>query len=274
VQVAGGRVEQVEDHPVGPDQAPGLGNDVLEDLGGLAQDRDPGGDLAQRLLRLRAASERLARTVELVDEAGRADRDGGLVGDGLEEGAVRLAPRVGAAAEDGQRPDRAGFDGQRRRHDGMQPGAADVLVGARAVREAGVVDVVARPERATGDDRLAGDPLVESLLGVVGPLLVAGLDRSRRVGPAQEAEVGIDQVDARPVGAKQAGSLVDPELEDGREVGGGADPGGDLAQGTARRRPDRPVRGSTHRAPRSGAHCSSTRRRGRRGPGPGRSPTG
>ena len=32
VEVAGRRVEQVEDHAVGPDQAPGLRDDVLEDL--------------------------------------------------------------------------------------------------------------------------------------------------------------------------------------------------------------------------------------------------
>ena len=101
---------------------------------GLAQDRDPRGDLAQRLLRLRPPAEGLARTVELVDQAGRPDRDRGLVGDRLEQAAVLLAPRVGPAAEDGQRADRDALDGERRRHHGMQPGAADVLVRAPAVR--------------------------------------------------------------------------------------------------------------------------------------------
>ena len=87
-------IEQVEDDAVGPDQAAGLLDDVLEDLRRLAQDRDPGRDLAQRLLRLGAPGERVARPVELVDQARRADRDRGLVGDGLEQRRVRLGPRI------------------------------------------------------------------------------------------------------------------------------------------------------------------------------------
>ena len=113
----------------------------------------------------------------------------------------------------------------------MQPGTADVLVRAAAVGEARVVDVVARPERPAADDRLARDALVERLVGVVGPFLVAGLDRAGGVGPAQEAEVRVDQVDPRTVGAEQAGCLVDTKLEDRGQVGGGADPRRDLAQG-------------------------------------------
>ena len=58
--------------PSRADEAAGLLDDVLEDLGRLAQDRDPGGDLAQRLLGLGAPAERLARAIELVDQAGRA----------------------------------------------------------------------------------------------------------------------------------------------------------------------------------------------------------
>ena len=96
MQVAGRRVEEVEDHAVGPNQAAGLGDDVLEDLRRLAQDRDPGGDLAQRLLRLGPPGERLARAVELVDQAGRPDRDRRLVGDRLEQRRRRSRPSVGA----------------------------------------------------------------------------------------------------------------------------------------------------------------------------------
>ena len=230
VEVAGRRVEEVEDHAVGTDQAPGLGHDILEDLRRLAQDRDPGSDLAQRLLRLRPPGERLARLVELVDQAGRADGDRGLVGDGLEQRAVLLAPLIDATAEDGQCPDRDALDAQRRGHDRMEPGPIDVLVRPRGVREARVADVVAGPERPAGDDRLAGDALVERLVGVVGPILFAGLDRPGRVCPAQQTEVRVDQVDPRAVGAEQAGRLVDAELEDCRQVGRGTDPGGDLAQ--------------------------------------------
>ena len=138
VEVAGRHVDEVEDHAVGPDQAAGLRDDVLEDLGRLAQDRDPGGDLAQRLLRLRPPGERLARVVQLVDEAGRADGDRGLVGDGLEQRAVLLAPCVDAAAEDGQRADRRALDAQRRGHDRVETGAVDVLIRPGRVREARV----------------------------------------------------------------------------------------------------------------------------------------
>ena len=88
MEVARRRVEQVEDDAVGIDQPAGLGDDVAQDLAGLAQDRDPRGDLAQRLLGLGAPAERVARQVELLDQARRPDGDGGLVGDGLEEAAV------------------------------------------------------------------------------------------------------------------------------------------------------------------------------------------
>ena len=65
-----------------------------KDLGRVAQDRDPCGDLAQRLLGIGAATERLARQVELLDQPGRPDRDRGLVGDGLEQAGVGVAPGV------------------------------------------------------------------------------------------------------------------------------------------------------------------------------------
>ena len=58
--------------PSAADQAPGMLDDVLEDLGRLAQDRDPGRDLPQGLLRLGAPAQRITRTVELLDQAGRA----------------------------------------------------------------------------------------------------------------------------------------------------------------------------------------------------------
>ena len=143
MEVARRRIEQIEDHAVGPDQTPGLGDHVVEDLLRLAQDRDPRGDLAERLFRLGAPAEGLARTVELIDQARGPDRDGRLVGDRLEQPAVLLAPGIGTAAEDGQGADRHALDGEWRGHHGLQPGTADVLVRAAAVGEARVVDVVA-----------------------------------------------------------------------------------------------------------------------------------
>ena len=84
--------------PVGANQAAGLRDDVLEDLARLAQDRDPGGDLAQRLLGLGAPGERVARAVQLGDQAPGPDRDRGLVGDRREQRGVGLGPGVGPLA--------------------------------------------------------------------------------------------------------------------------------------------------------------------------------
>ena len=83
-------------------------------------------------------------------------------------------------------------------------------VGAVAVREAPVVEVVAGPERPAGDDGLPGDALVEaSRSGSSGQLESSGRMRARRVGPAQQAATRVDQVDPGAVGVEQAGGLVD-----------------------------------------------------------------
>ena len=50
MEVAGRGVEQVEDDAVRADQSARLLDDIPEDLARLAQDRDPGRDLAQALL--------------------------------------------------------------------------------------------------------------------------------------------------------------------------------------------------------------------------------
>ena len=86
-------IEEVEDGAVAADQPDRLADDVLEDLLGLAHDRDARGDLPQGLLRLRAATERVAGAVQLLDQSCRRDRDGGLVGDRDEERRVGLAPQ-------------------------------------------------------------------------------------------------------------------------------------------------------------------------------------
>ena len=125
-QVAGGRVEQVEDDAVGADEPPGMLDDVLEDLGRLAQDRDPGRDLAQGLLGLGASTERVARAIQLLDQARRRDGDRRLVGDRDEERRVRLVPGVRAARVDRQRAERSGLADEWRGHDRVDPDPADV----------------------------------------------------------------------------------------------------------------------------------------------------
>ena len=77
------------------------------------------------------------------------DGDGGLGGDRLEEPGVGLAPGVGAAGEDRQRPERAGLADERRGHDRADARRRRRSVSApRAVREPLVVAVVAGPERS------------------------------------------------------------------------------------------------------------------------------
>ena len=92
-QVVGARVEQVEDGALPADQPAGQLDDLLEDVGRVAQRGDARGDLAQGLLGLGAASESGARAVELVDEPGAGDGDGGLGGDRVEDVGVRPRPR-------------------------------------------------------------------------------------------------------------------------------------------------------------------------------------
>ena len=76
---AGHRVEQVDDRAVGVQQAGGLLDDVLEQVAGLADRGDPGGDLAQALLGLGAPGDLLAGPAQLLDQPGVLDRDRGLV---------------------------------------------------------------------------------------------------------------------------------------------------------------------------------------------------
>ena len=92
---------------VGREQALGILDDPLEDLVGVGQGGDPGGDVAQRPFGLGAAGERRLRALQLVDEARVGDRDGGLLGEAAEDRRVerrrrraarRLKPRWRRAA--------------------------------------------------------------------------------------------------------------------------------------------------------------------------------
>ena len=226
--VAGSRRSRIT--PSARTRRTGLLDDVAEDLGRVAQHGDPGGDLAQRLLRLGAAAERLARFAELGDQPCRGDRDRGLVGDGDEELRVRLAPRVLAPGDDGEGPERTPFADQRCGHHRMPTGAAHERVPDLAMRERAVGEVVARPDRPGAEDGLPGDPLVDRLVRVVRRDDVAGPLVARDVGAGELVRRRVDEVDARAVGVEQADRLVDRALEHGRQVGRRADPRGDLAQ--------------------------------------------
>ena len=54
-------------------------DDVLEEVAGLADRGDPGGDLAQAALRVGPPGDLLAGAAQLLDQPGVLDRDRGLV---------------------------------------------------------------------------------------------------------------------------------------------------------------------------------------------------
>ena len=87
-------VELVDDRAVGAQQPERLVDDALEQVARLADRGDPGGDLAQRLLRLGASLDDRARAGELLDQARVADRDRGLGGERGQDLAVGVV--VGA----------------------------------------------------------------------------------------------------------------------------------------------------------------------------------
>ena len=141
------------------------------------------------------------------------------------------SPHASRAAREGREgAERPALADEGRGHHRVDAGRFDVAVGAPAVREAIVVGVVAGPERTRVDHRLAGDALLERLVGIIGPHVIVGLDGARGVRPAQQARSRIDEVDARAIGVQQARRLVHRQLEDAREVGGRRDTGVDLAE--------------------------------------------
>ena len=231
VQVAGGRVEQVEDDAVGTDQATGLGHDVAQDLARLAQDGDPGGDLAEGLLRVRPPREGYARLPEGLDQARRPDGDRRLVRDGAEQsGIVRRSTRPAGRSTRAMRRTARLVD-ERDGHHGHDSSRPEIVIDGPQVREPRVREVVARPERPAIDDRLPGHALVERLgLAIVRLEGLRGAQRPCGVGATKLADGRVDQVDPSTVGVHQPGRLLDGQLEDRRQVGRGTDPGGDLAQ--------------------------------------------
>ena len=150
---AGIRVVLVDDRAVGAQQPERLVDDALEEVAGLADRGDPGGDLAQRLLGLGASLDDRARAGELVDEAGVPDRDRRLGRERGQDLAVGLVVGGHLARHDRQRPERRGVAGQRQRVAGQRHGddRADAGVGHERVR-AVVVDepVVGRGSRRCG----------------------------------------------------------------------------------------------------------------------------
>ena len=89
-------VELVDHRAVGTEQAAGLVDDALEQVAGLPDRGDPGGDLAQRPFRLGSPLDDRPRSGQFLDEACIADRDRGLGGERREHLAIGLVvgPRL------------------------------------------------------------------------------------------------------------------------------------------------------------------------------------
>ena len=85
---AADRVEEVDDRPLRAEQPGGLVGDVLEQLAGVADRGDPGGDLAEAPLRLGPPADLALRAVQLLDQPGVRDRDRGLGGERADDAGV------------------------------------------------------------------------------------------------------------------------------------------------------------------------------------------
>ena len=117
------------------EQPPGLLDDPVEDDLGLAQGGDPGGDVAQRPLRVGAAGDGRLRALELLDEPGVGDRDRGLVGEAAEDRGVDVVEGVRLAAVDLDGAERALVADDRRDDEVADPGPPGA--GRRCDRRAG-----------------------------------------------------------------------------------------------------------------------------------------
>ena len=97
VDLARGRVEEVDHRARRAEQPGGLVDDVLEQLGRVLDRHHPPRDLAQRALRVGGPLEGALRGGEAVDEAGVGERDRGLAGQRVEQPERVLPERVAVA---------------------------------------------------------------------------------------------------------------------------------------------------------------------------------
>ena len=148
--------------PSRAEQALRLLDDPVEDDLGLAQGGDPGGDVAQRPLRVGPPGDGRLRALELLDEPGVGDGDGRLVGEAAEDRGVDVVEGVPLAPVDLDRPERALVADDRRDDEVADAGRPGQLVGRVEVLElagevvAGRDDPTARPSPGrTGPRRSA-----------------------------------------------------------------------------------------------------------------------
>ena len=213
--------------PVRAEQPARLLDDAGEDLAGVAERRDPGGDVAQRALPLRPRLEGGLRPLQLLDEAGVRHRDRGLVGEDAEEVGVGGRELARAVGEDGQRAERAALRDERGDRQRPQPDRRGPLVLVGRVLEPGVVVVVGGEQRRPLGERAADDVLADERVAPAEPPLLVD---PGVVAPLDRAGDGVEQVDDRAVRVEQAGGLLDDVLEKVAGLADRGDPGGDLAE--------------------------------------------
>ena len=214
--------DELDPSTVGVEQPHGLVEGSLEDVAGVVDGRDPGGDRAERSLRLDPV-------LELLVEARVAEHDRGLARQRAEQLGGVLGEGVGARGVGADGADRSLLGDERRAHLGAIAGPGDPLVGADRMRERGVAQVVAGPDHAAIGDGLAGNSLADAHGHVVrGRHVRAGAEDRAVVG--QLVRVGTDLVDDNVVGMQQPFRLVDRPQEHRRRVAQGCDGRRDLTQ--------------------------------------------
>ena len=175
-----------------------------------------------RLQALVLDGEAQARLEELLDEAGVLDGDRGEVGEGLEEGAVRLREEArGVAVVDVDRPGGPLLHEERDAEEGDDRVGVDRLAPHEARVDAGV----GRADGAAVGD----DPLDDGARDRLGLVLAPGLEVPRDAD-GEAARDGVGEEDHPALGVEPLEREVDDVLEDGREVARGVDDARDLVE--------------------------------------------
>jgi hypothetical protein len=223
-------LDEIELGPLRVEQAAGRLDDLLEEVAGIPDRGDPGGDLAQRLFGSGPPPDLLARAGEGLDEPGVLDRDRGLVGERLDEGDLIGLEGAGLRPADLEDAEQAFLAGHRGHDQGADGVLTDRLVEPRIVLEAGVGHVVGADHGPAGRDRLARRPVLERPAVLVDGGPADDVAGARDMGEADPAGRGDDEVDPGAGRAEEPGGLVDDVLEQVGRVADRGDPGGDLAE--------------------------------------------
>ena len=210
-------LEQVDPRRIRRDEPARLVDDRLEDLAGLADDGDPDGDLAERLLGGDLAREVALARGEPIDETGVRDRDGGLRREGLDQLQLLVAERVLRLMCRLEHAEQARVADDRDDDDRRETQLARLLVGLGVVREPVVGEVVAADDGVAGRDGHRGHAL-----RVLGAAERDGRGVAHRhpdgIGPQHAPDDRLHEIEAAPFGAQQPAHLPDDALEDARRV--------------------------------------------------------